>query len=82
MPKKKSLTGSIIDGLLKQAVPALELVNLISSAAKVALMLDLSREQFVDGIAGLARAAYDAEQHKRDKPGVPLVPTSTDGGST
>ena len=80
--QKKTATSAMVETLIEKAMGALEIVNLLSGAAKIALMLNLTREQFVDGIAGLAGSAYDAQKHKRDHPDVPLVPPGPSEGGT
>ena len=74
---KKSAASTVIDTLLKKGVEALDMMNQVRAAAKFALMMNVSRAQFVDFIATAAGTIYDAEKYARDNP-----PPSPDGGSS
>ncbi len=87
MTKKKSVTSTLIDAAMKHLVGMVELASLLDKGAKLAVVLGFTREQFVDGVAGMAGIAYATEKFRHDNPGVePLsapyeAPISTDGGS-
>ena len=88
MAKKKSVKSTLADAAMRHLMGMVELASLLDKGAKLALLLEFTREQFVGGVAGIAGVAFDAAKFRHDNPGVePLsapdeAPTSTDGGSS